>query len=252
MPNTAPQPEVVLGHHPDHGVVAALPTQSAAAAWMLERLEFRRIADHPHLYALTEQHRDVPDRLRWAIKVLDGAGYAVHSDLSLNAGPEPSAELPLQVAAPAPVPEREPDVVFAESPSLGVIGTVGDGPAQEAHAVLKSCGWWRHAEVDFYFPPFPHTDPHLGERDNALQAVAATARELRRAGYQVGVQSRISAEVASYRPPAATTATAREFPTAEAALLRSPVVRQVPTAKAAPPGPPPTAVDPRAAFARAR
>ncbi|MFC8720646.1 hypothetical protein [Kitasatospora sp. NPDC057198] len=147
MPNPSPQPEVVLGHHPDHGVVAALPTRSAAAAWMLERLEFRRIADHPHLYALTEQHRDAPDRLRWAIKVLDGAGYAVHSDLSLNASPEPPAEA---------------------------------------------------------------------------------------------------------SPRSTATPTARTYRTDEAALLRSPAARRVPTAKAAPSGPPPTAVDPRAAFARAR
>ncbi|WP_051816772.1 hypothetical protein [Kitasatospora sp. NRRL B-11411] len=249
MPTSSPQPEVVLGHHPDHGVVAALPTRSAAAAWMLERLEFQRVADHPHLYALTEQHRDTPNRLRWAIKVLDGAGYAVHSNLSLDTGPEPPAELPQQVAAPAP--EREPDVVFAESPSLGVIGAVGDGPAQEAHAVMSSCGWWRHANAGFYLPPFPPTDPHLGERDNALRAVAVTARELRRAGYQVGVQSRISAEVADLAPSTPAT-TARALRTAEAALLRSPAARQVPTAKAGPSGPPPTAVDPRAAFARAR
>ncbi|GLW57991.1 hypothetical protein [Kitasatospora phosalacinea] len=101
MPTPAPQPEVVLGHHPDHGVVAALPTRSAAAAaaWMLERLEFQRIADHPHLYAFTEQHRDAPDRLRWAVKVLNGAGYAVHSDLSLDAHSEPQVGLPRQVAA---------------------------------------------------------------------------------------------------------------------------------------------------------
>ncbi|MFD7734206.1 hypothetical protein ACFV6F_27970 [Kitasatospora phosalacinea] len=98
MPTPAPQPEVVLGHHPDHGVVAALPTRSAAAAWMLERLEFQRIADHPHLYAFTEQHRDAPDRLRWAVKVLNGAGYAVHSDLSLDAHSEPQVGLPRQVA----------------------------------------------------------------------------------------------------------------------------------------------------------
>ncbi|MFJ5879848.1 hypothetical protein [Kitasatospora cineracea] len=246
MPNTAPQPEVVLGHHPDHGVAAALPTRSAAAAWMLERLEFQRIADHPHLYALTEQHRDAPDRLRWAIKVLNGAGYTVHSDLSLDPGPEPRAELPRQTTAPVQPPEREPDVVFAESPSLGVVGAVGDGPAQEAHAVMSNCGWWRHPGLDIYFPP---ADPCPGEREEALRAVAATARELRRAGYQPAVQNRISAEVAAHRTPATTV---HEFRTDEAALLRSPAARQVPSARATPSGPPPSAVDPRSAFTPAR
>ncbi|MFB7946504.1 hypothetical protein ACFC6L_16495 [Kitasatospora phosalacinea] len=239
MPTSSPQSEVVLGRHPDHGVVAALPTRSAAAAWMLERLEFQRIADRPHLYALTEQHRDAPGRLRWAVKVLDGAGYAVHSDLSLDAHPEPRAELPLQAAAP--MSEREPDVVFADNPSLGVIGAVGDGPAQEAHAVMSSCGWRRHTDLDVYFlvnlPP--------NKREDALRAVASTARELRRAGYQVAVQSQISAKVAA-------APTARGFRVDEAALLRSPAARRGPATAAAPPNPSPVAAVPRIAFGRTR
>ncbi|MEV4555749.1 hypothetical protein AB0K51_01985 [Kitasatospora sp. NPDC049285] len=131
VPDPTQLPEVAIGHHPDHGIVAALPTQSPAAQWMLERLDFQRVPGHPSLYALTDQQREAFERTAWAIKLLTGAGYRVDTDMSLapespseqaQAHPRLDAAGPsLQAAEPDPDPgvqpqHADPDFAFAEHP----------------------------------------------------------------------------------------------------------------------------------------
>lgn len=74
--DTFPLPEVVIGHHPDHGIVASLPTHSAAAQWMLEHLEFERVPGRSSLFTLTDQDREASARAAWAVKLLTGATTA--------------------------------------------------------------------------------------------------------------------------------------------------------------------------------
>ncbi|MEV7121220.1 hypothetical protein [Kitasatospora griseola] len=177
MPTEVPHvlPDVVIGRHPDHGIVAALPAQSAAAQWFLERLDFQRIPGHPTLFALTDQHRDPADRTAWAVKAFHGAGFRIDTDLTL-ASPSTGRPALTRSGPPAP-PQRpghrpEPAAPVTNHPPRTVIG--------QAFA------------------------PH-----NSRTAAAARAKSL------------------SARPASATRA-------------------------AAPMGPPPSAVDPRIAFARAR
>ncbi|MFJ8442859.1 hypothetical protein [Kitasatospora griseola] len=227
------QPEVVLGLHPDHGVVADLPTHSAAAAWMVERLEFQPVADRPNLYVLTEQHRELPERLGWAIKVLNGAGFTVENSFSPGTRPD-QLDTPLQKQRsdrmPAASVEGGPDVAFAESDRWGLVAAVSDGPAQDANVVMAVGGWRRHPGLDIYFAP-------PGERADALAAVAATTLDLQRAGFQVAVEPHLAEAVAARR--------ARGAVPSAPALNTSLTQAMVPAA-------PPAAVDPRVAFARAR
>ncbi|MEE1786904.1 hypothetical protein PUR71_28955 [Streptomyces sp. SP17BM10] len=243
-------PDVAIGRHPDHGIVADLPTQSAAAQWMLERLEFQRVPGHPTLYALTDQHREPADRTAFAVKLLNGAGYRVDTGLAPAAGPaaEPART---RTAAPAPPrhpdPDPGPDVAFAEHPRLGVVAAVGGSQPLSPAVFLEVDGWRHHQALDIYLAP-PAATPA-----QSLDAVARTTVALQRGNYQVALQPQLAEAVAARRAPADQAFTTHKFRVNEAALAKSPAARSASPAKSAvPTAPPPAAVDPRIAFARAR
>ncbi|MFD5565083.1 hypothetical protein [Kitasatospora griseola] len=177
MPTEFPHvlPDVVIGRHPDHGIVAALPAQSAAAQWFLERLDFQRVPGHPTLFALTDQHREPVDRTAWAVKAFHGAGFRIDTDLALAS---PSAGGPALTRSGPPAPPQRPE--HRPEPAAAVV----DHPPRTVIGQALA--------------------PHNSR-------------------------------------------------TAAAALSKSPTTRPASAHRAAAPtGPPPAAVDPRIAFARAR
>ncbi|MFE4972869.1 hypothetical protein ACFRAR_12230 [Kitasatospora sp. NPDC056651] len=239
-----PLPDVAIGHHPTHGVVASLPTQSAAAEWMLERLDFQRLPGNPKLFTLTDQHREAPERAAWATKLLTGAGYQVDTDMALSAGNTDrqhrvqarQAHAAPDVAKPqrAPAPGTGPDVAIAEHPSLGIVAAVNDDLPFNPGIFLETDGWRLHRDLDVYLPP-------AGTRAETLDAVARTTVGLQRGHFQVAMLPGLAEEVSARRTPAQQAFTTHKFRVNEAAL-KAP----------APVSPPPAAVDPRIAFARAR
>ena len=254
MPYPAPSalPEVAIGRHPEHGIVAALPTQSAAAEWMLERLEFQRIPGHPSLFELTDQHREAAERTGWAVKLLKGAGYRVDTDAQM--APEVPNEQAREQARPlAPRPRQPPaadpgpDVAFAEHPRLGVVAAVGGNQPLSPAIYLETDGWRHHRQLDIYLPP-------AATRAESLDAVTRSTVALQRGNYQVAMQPQLADAIAAHRGDASPQSfTAHTFRVNEAALAKSPA--RPPgslTTTTVPTGPPPAAVDPRVAFSRAR
>lgn len=241
-------PDVAIGHHPNHGIVASLPTQSPAAQWMLERLDFERLPDHPTLYTLTDQHREAPDRAAWAAKLLTGAGYRVDTDMALapsNTDRQEPAQARTAAAEPTPghQPDTGPDVAFAEHPALGIVAAVGSDYPFSPGIYLDTDGWRHHRALDVYVPP-------AGTRAESLDVVAHTVMGLRRGNFQVALEPQLAAEVATHRAEVRKAFTTHKFRVDEAAL-KSPAHQPTP-ADPLGAGRPPTAVDPRIAFARAR
>ncbi|MER7750912.1 hypothetical protein [Kitasatospora sp. NPDC097643] len=248
MPTAAPTqlPDVAIGHHPNHGIVASLPTQNAAAQWFLERLDFQQLPDNPSLYALTDQHREAPDRAAWAAKLLTGAGYRVDTDMALtpneNTGTREQARSRLPATEPAP--DTAPDVAFAEHPQLGVVAATADtiNAVERGGQILEDHGWRFNHVLDVY------TLPLTVERGESLERMAAATAAMHRAGdLQVAVQPHLADDLTARRAPAQQAFTTHKFRVNEA-VLKAPAA--VSTAVAV--SPPPAAVDPRIAFARAR
>ncbi|MER7772372.1 hypothetical protein [Kitasatospora sp. NPDC096140] len=242
-------PDVAIGHHPSHGIVASLPTQSPAAEWMLERLDFQRLPGNPKLFTLTDQHREAPERAAWAAKLLTGAGYRVDTDMTLAAEPANSkhragarqTDAQLEVSEPrTPAPSAGPDVAIAEHPGLGIVAAVNDDLPFNPGIFLDTDGWRHHRELDVYLPP-------AGTRAESLDVVAHTVMGLRRGNFQVALQPQLAEDVAAHRTAVRQAFTTHKFRVDEAAL-KAPAT--VSTAIAA--SPPPVAVDPRIAFARTR
>ncbi|MFJ7907067.1 hypothetical protein [Kitasatospora sp. NPDC096204] len=240
-------PDVAIGHHPSHGIVASLPTQSPAAEWMLERLDFQRLPGNPKLFTLTDQHREAPERAAWAAKLLTGAGYRVDTDMALASEPangkHPAqarqADAALEVSGPrTPAPSPGPDVAIAEHLSLGIVAAVNDDLPFNPGIFLDTDGWRHHRELDVYLPP-------AGTRAESLDVVAHTVMGLRRGNFQVALQPQLAEDVAAHRTTVRQAFTTHKFRVDEAAL-KAPAT--VPTAIAV--SPPPAAVDPRVAFAR--
>ncbi|WP_224277324.1 hypothetical protein [Streptomyces sp. LS1784] len=247
MPAAEPTqlPDVAIGHHPSHGIVASLPTQSAAAQWMLERLDFQRLPGNPKLFTLTDQHREAPERAAWAAKLLTGAGYRVDTDMSLapentdrqHRAQEQQAHAAPEVPGPqhAPAPSAGPDVAIAEHPSLGIVAAVNDDLPFNPGIYLDTDGWRYHRDLDVYLPP-------AGTRAESLDVVAHTVMGLRRGHFQVAIQPQLAEDVTAHRTEVRQAFTTHKFRVDEAAL-KAPTVAV---------SPPPAAVDPRIAFARAR
>ncbi|MFJ9841692.1 hypothetical protein ACIRYZ_14715 [Kitasatospora sp. NPDC101155] len=250
-PDPSQLPEVAIGHHPDHGIVAALPTQSASAEWMLERLDFQRVPGHPSLYALTDQQRESDERAAWAVKLLTGAGYRVDTDASLapeNAVQQPPARAQNDVAEPErhQQPASEPDIAFAEHPQLGVVAATADtvNAVERGGQILETHGWRFNHPLDVY------TLPGTVGRGESLERMASATTAMHRAGdLQVAVQPHLAGDLAAHRATTHQAFTTHKFRVDEAALANAP---SRPRAIAAPAVPPPAAVDPRIAFARAR
>ncbi|MFD8783803.1 hypothetical protein [Kitasatospora sp. NPDC059599] len=242
-----PPPDVAIGHHPDHGIVAALPSQSAAAQWMLERLDFHRVPGHPSLYTLTDQHREAPERAAWAAKLLTGAGYRVDSDMAL--APENLAKQRRQATVEperTPSADTGPDVAFAEHPTLGIVAAVNDHLPFDPGIFLDTDGWRHHRDLDVYLPP-------AGTRAESLDVVAHTVAGLRRGNFQVALEPRLAEDVAAHRAEVRQAFTTHKFRVDEAAL-GGPAHQPAPAASVGVlgNGVPPAAVDPRIAFARTR
>jgi hypothetical protein len=181
MPSAQPLPDVIVGHHPDHGIVATTPTPFAAGRWMLDRLGFRPLANNPDLFALDDQERDGPDRATRTIALLRTAGYRVAADIALD--PDLVPKSPQR--APAPPRRIGPDIAFAEHPRLGLVAATTEG-VPEAHTQLDAHGWQHHPRLDIYTLP-PGTD-----RAQALATLAATTAAAQRAGLQAAVQPRLA------------------------------------------------------------
>ena len=254
VPASSPNalPEVAIGRHPEHGIVAALPTQSAAAEWMLERLDFQRIPGHPTLFTLTDQHREAAERTGWAVKLLKGAGFRVDADGQMT--PEVPNEQAKEQARPLapesrqpPAADPGPDVAFAEHPRLGLVAAVGGNQPLSPAIYLETDGWLHHRQLDIYLPP-------AATRAESLDAVTRATVALQRGNYQVAMQPQLADAITAHRDDAAPQSfTTHTFRVNEAALAKSPARRPgSPTTATVPTGPPPAAVDPRVAFARVR
>ncbi|KND38332.1 hypothetical protein [Streptomyces acidiscabies] len=249
-------PDVAVGRHPEHGIVATNPKQLAASAWMLERLDFRPVPGSPTLYALADQHRDGPERATRAVALLRNADYRVDADAAFD---------PSLVARPAPPrdqpPHVEPDVAFGEHPQLGIVAATADGAnaAVWGGQILEHHGWRHDPRLDIY------TLPAATDRGEALGKVAQATVMLHRADLQVAVQPHLADAVAERRAPAPTAVarhepnqnfTTRRMPVSAAALAASPARAGVPGKPPvpAPAGPAAAAnpVDPRIAFSRNR
>ncbi|MFJ7275420.1 hypothetical protein [Kitasatospora sp. NPDC098663] len=252
MPAAAPTqlPDVAIGHHPSHGIVASLPTQNPAAQWMLERLDFQRLPGNPRLYTLTDQHQEAPERAAWAAKLLTGAGYRVDTDMSLapekTNGQERVQARQTRATPEVPGPQRAsaqdagPDVAIAEHPSLGIVAAVNDDLPFNPGIFLETDGWRHHRDLDVYLAP-------AGTRAESLDVVAHTVTGLRRGHFQVAMQPQLAEDVAAHRVAVRQPFTTHKFRVDEA-TPKAPAT--VPPAVAV--SPPPAAVDPRIAFARAR
>jgi hypothetical protein len=177
MPSAQPLPDVIVGHHPDHGIVATTPTPFAAGRWMLDRLGFRPLADNPDLFALDDQERDGPDRATRTIALLRTAGYRVAVDIALD--PDLVPKSPQR--APAPPRRIGPDIAFAEHPRLGLVAATTEG-VPEAHTLLDAHGWQHHPRLDIY------TLPTGTDRTQALTALAITTAAAQSVGLHAAVQ----------------------------------------------------------------
>ncbi|MDH6709167.1 hypothetical protein P3T27_005913 [Kitasatospora sp. MAA19] len=252
MPAAEPTqlPDVAIGHHPSHGIVASLPTQSAAAQWMLERLDFQRLPGNPKLFTLTDQHREASERAAWAAKLLTGAGYRVDTDMALapestdrqHQVQERQAHATPEAPGPqrSPAPSAGPDVAIAEHPSLGIVAAVNDDLPFNPGIFLNTDGWRYQRDLDVYLPPG-------GTRAESLDVVAHTVMGLRRGHFQVAMQPQLAEDVAAHRTAVRQAFTTHKFRVDEAALKAPAAV-----SPAVAVSPPSAAVDPRIAFARAR
>ncbi|MGF1425467.1 hypothetical protein [Kitasatospora sp. LaBMicrA B282] len=246
-------PEVAIGRHPEHGIVATLPTRSPAAQWMLERLEFQPLPGRPDLYALTDQHREPAERTAWAIRLLNGAGYRVDTDPAL--AHEPPTEQAAARSRPEAAkeqrpqaPDPAPDVAFAEHPRLGIVAATADtiNAVERGGELLEAHGWQFNHPLDVY------TLPSTVGRGESLERLTSATAAMHLAGdLRVAVQPHLAADVAAHRSQAHQSAfTTRKFRVDEAALAHRPGPAASPGV--VPAGPPPAAIDPRIAFARSR
>ncbi|MCY0927016.1 hypothetical protein OTB20_12545 [Streptomyces sp. H27-H1] len=248
-------PDIAIGRHPDHGIVAANPKQLAASTWMLKGFHFHPVPDQPTLYALADQQRDGQGRATRAVALLRKAGYQVDVDAafdpSLAAGGTPARDRP---------PRIDPDVAFAEHPRLGIVAATSDhSSALGGRLILEEHGWRLNPNLDIY------TLPVTANRSEALEKVASATVSMHRSDLQVAVQPRLAQDVAARRPPAPAPAarhersqsfTARKFPISAAALAASParagLPGKAPVPASAASAPAARPVDPRIAFSRSR
>ena len=249
-------PDVAVGRHPDHGIVASNPQQLASSTWMLKGFDFHPVPGHPTLYALADQQRNGQDRATRAVALLRKAGYRVDVDAAFD--PSLASE-PARARARPPRPE--PDIAFAEHPQLGVVAATADtmGTVEHGGAILASHGWRFNHELDIYTLPIP-TD-----RNTALGKVTAATLQMHRSDLQVAVQPRLAQDAAARRQPTPATTTVLERSEgfthprhrfSAAALAASParagLPGKAPVAAPATSAPAAGPVDPRIAFSHNR
>ncbi|MFE5734837.1 hypothetical protein ACFQ7A_28500 [Streptomyces sp. NPDC056528] len=248
-PDQEPLPDVVVGHHPDYGIVAANPKNLPASTWMLERLDFHPVPGAPTLYALADPQHDGAGRTARAVTLLRNSGLQVDVDAAFD-----------PLLAPGAVPGRdraalgEPAVAFAEHPRLGIVAALDSRASGLTGLVLVEHGWRHNPGLGIY------ALPDTVGRDEALGKVAGATVALHRSGVQVAVQPHLAQDVAARRRPAPVPAAPRErgqvaartSPISAAALATSPACAGLP-GKAPVPAPAATRpIDPRIAFSRDR
>lgn len=258
MPTALPphQPDVSLGIHPEHGIVATTPTQRPAASWMLERLDFHPVPGHPTLFMLKNQARDGHTRAAQAIATLRMVGYEVNANVILD--PDLTSPHPVTSAHTTPPrPAVGPDVAFAEHPWLGVIAATSDTANATDHAkpILEANGWQHDQEADVYILP-PGVD-----RRTVLDRVAQAVTTMQHTNdLQVALQPALAHTVAA-RATSMTHAYAqvndfptRKFAVGDAARTTSPALAAQPPTPAALPAAPAAAppANPRIGFAHSR
>ncbi|WP_405589867.1 hypothetical protein [Streptomyces sp. NBC_01190] len=250
-----PLPDVVVGRHPDFGIVATNPSDLAANAWMLRGFDFHPVPGHPDLYALADQQHDGRDRATRAVDLLRRANYRVETDAEFDTFPTDPGTVPTA----AVLVRSEPEVAFAEHPRLGIVAATTDNDVLGGQ-LLEDHGWRHNPSLDIY------TLPVTTGRDQALGKVAQATVTMHRAGLQVAVQPALARDTAARRPPAPTRPAPRErspdtaartFPTMNAAALAASPARAglpgtppVPVPDASAPASRP--VDPRVAFSHTR
>lgn len=106
---SSPEPHVVIGRHPDHGIVATNPAQHHVVDWYFERCNFSRVPGHPFLYAFDGPPGTEATRTQAMVGLMRRAGFTVEADLAM-----PPNE-------PARGTGFTPDVAFAEHPQLGLV-----------------------------------------------------------------------------------------------------------------------------------
>ncbi|MER7701638.1 hypothetical protein ABTX81_01885 [Kitasatospora sp. NPDC097605] len=91
-PQTAAQrqPDVAVGHHPDHGITATNHSGSPDAAKLLAQAGFYRVPDHPTLFSLTRPKAGGVDRATDTVARLRAAGLTVVSDAAFDPDHAPS------------------------------------------------------------------------------------------------------------------------------------------------------------------
>ncbi|WP_432063492.1 hypothetical protein [Streptomyces sp. S1] len=247
-----PLPDVVVGHHPDYGIVAANPKDLPASTWMLERLDFHPVPGEPALYALADPQHDGAGRAARAVTLLRNADLRVDVDAAFDPSLAPGA---------APGRDRaalgEPAVAFAEHPRLGIVAAIDSRASGLTVLALAEHGWRHNPGLDIY------ALPDTVGRDEALGKVAGATVALHRSGVQVAVQPRLAQDVVARRLPAPVPGAPRErgqvaprtSPISAAALATSPARASLPNKAPAPAPVAPAAarpVDPRIAFSRDR
>lgn len=220
-PDHDPRPDIAVGHHPDHGIVAANPKQLAASTWMLKRLDFHPVPGHPTLYALADQQRDGQGRATRAVALLRKVGYEVDADTAFD--PSPTSAPPGVRHQP---PRAEPDIAFAEHPRLGIVASAGHHfSATGGRLALLDEGWRHDPNAGVY------TLPTAIGRTEALKKVANVTSSMHQSGLRAVVEPLLAQDLASYRQPACALAAPRkrghgrttdEFSISVAALAVSP------------------------------
>ncbi|MDT0464755.1 hypothetical protein [Streptomyces gibsoniae] len=223
-------PDITIGHHPAHGIVATSPKQLAASTWMLRGFDFHPVPGHPALYALADQQRNGQGRATRAVALLRKAGYQVDTDAAFDPSLAPGA-----TPARARPPHVDPDVAFAEHPQLGIVAATSDhSSALGSRLVLEGHGWRHNPSLDIY------TLPITIDRNEALGKVAHATLSMHRSHLQVAVQPLLAQAVAARHPAAPATAARHEhsqgftnhtFPISTAALTTSPTNADLPGKK---------------------
>jgi hypothetical protein len=173
---SSPEPHVVIGRHPDHGIVATNPTQHHVVDWYFERCNFSRLPGHPFLYTFDGPPGTETTRTEAMVGLMRRAGFTVETDLTM-----PPNE-------PARGAGLTPDVAFAEHPQLGLVAATSstDEEPNRADDTLLTHGWLHQPALDIY------TLPPQQDRPTTLATLRGTVRALHDEGRIVAVQPELA------------------------------------------------------------
>ncbi|MGM0358461.1 hypothetical protein ACNFRX_00425 [Streptomyces griseoaurantiacus] len=169
---SSPEPHVVIGRHPDHGIVATNPTQHHVVDWYFARCNFSRVPGHPFLYAFDGPPGTETTRTQAMVGLMRRAGFTVETDLTM-----PPSE-------PAQGAGITPDVAFAEHPQLGLVAATASTHEEpdRGDGILRAHGWLHQTALDIYTLPAQLDSP------TTLATLANTVQALHSEGRVVAVQ----------------------------------------------------------------